>query len=1588
MILLLPKAFNRDTPSAREKTALRPPHRRAGSGGKRSGMRNMRLSSTKDTSLKRHSQTEMSYGALRAKLVDMPKTGESGFEGLVAALLSALTGDRYYIARSGDQPADAVSQPGAVAIQGKRYDQTNIDETEFEGDFHKACRMFPRLDCYVFAATRTTAQLSVLATQLQNQTGVDILLVGFGDADSALEALCVTYWDVAKTFPKLSELDASLANWAAGEAEKSELQAAVKRLRNTITDSMAVATSVHEKLHERLMERFGLSPSSARPSRFLIDLVNAVPRQSAEKALSEWWLEKKARTAAVIGEEGLGKSWIAARFAFNASESKVLVFWLDSADWSGAKSLEDVISEGLLQAGIEDPSLRDRISRKALVRWRETLLIVLDGVNEHAAQSTAQRLLSHLHASKTAPCRLLFTTRPRLWPSDERALWDLTTQIAASPFTDSELAEALSRLPSRVGPSELPAGLVEVARIPRYFQRATELRAHFKTLAVVTKPMVLWAELLQKVNAGDRQLTEKLRWSSPADVRRGLVKLATAAGAMKIAQGDAYDLLDASFGHRFEEIRNDLADQRIVLAPTGDQPSISPEHVILGFAIHLAGFVQLHDSDPVGGLADRLRRELEPVLAQDQLTEALFVGLQLSAFPEPQGVRISSKARAALLIAWTSSQNSRVNPERLVFWCAHDPLAYLDFVEEIFTEPVSDRWADLISMPLRSAWKESPTDLMASRMREWMLLVWRSYDCYAEKEIIVDGARLRVGRTSSQLRLSFVGIAVLSERPEESFLPILAVAWGTDFKSVRRHFFQHPSAPEEKYQDIGCKDIDNNIGALLRWRYTETVASKIEALRCETAPDSATHKGYAAMLRAFHEFGGMRIHPPEEELRLGRRMFDGAPDAYRLVLEECTELAVRDDFPDLAKQDQQILLAIMERVFRSEELESGYWRTRADLNAEMYLPWFAKYHPNYLIRFASEFRIRALKQKPPGPGLSLANDLPCSAELSPPGELLALAKQAAESERTETQARSDWTFALLHVLALTRLDEEQLLEWLQFASENKALRREIHIWQVVQLSPVLITDRIAKFARERAKEFCDDPPPSDRSDERFDFWASIGGTAGPPDEAYHEWVTDQMRRLKPAGDRRFYWLYLWFRSATGEQLADALADGTLVDHLTERGLRAMYFAGRDINEWAHLPQLDLPNLCRAIALDHVGILLLRAGRIEHLDEWGNALFTRAMELVGAPPFERRFWGDTRIIVNSTGRKLGATCENSADLETDLLRPEDPPRLGNDLSGEELEGQANQGIKIWRQDQKLLDQIDQCGFHDFEGVEPLAAFRDRNPDRFRVLATELLHRATAEPEKAFHLGGFIVSVVAAVAPLDSELALTTDRLLVRSRLRLSVTNGYNVSIVIAAFWRAAGSGHEACKRICRSLIQNAGTDEELMWHAITAQAEGATEELTKVCRELRQCVCAKQRCLAISLLAWIPTAGSDIDSFAENDPSGWVVQHARWAKEVVRQEIAARRYYEATLRERDNNRLLCRLRVLEPALTPTALVWADAIGSAATELEPRNRAALFLFWDGLGKKLEKAPNLYGRNVKEYLRGEPLNDLRSPKPTLIG
>jgi hypothetical protein len=1418
---------------------------------------------------------------LRDALVAMPETGVTGFEGLVATLLRALTGDRFYVARSGDQPADAVTSAADIAMQAKRYGRATVDETNFEGEFAKACRLIPNLDCYVFAVTRQTAQLRVVASKLQEQEAVDLIVLGFNSIDSELPALCVTFWQQVKHFTELDKLGSDFAAWASSQAAEPGVAAVVAGLGEQFKSSVPLAAMVRGQLQVYLDIRFGINTTSKRAVRFPIDLPHAIRRANPRLLLNEWWRSNETKAALLVGEEGMGKSVVAAAFSQETSEgASGLVLWLDSADWSGITTIEGIVASGLKHAGFVDEKLRQRLARKALKRWSSHLLVVLDGLNEKGARETAHHLLADIGARGAASPRLLFTSRQLRSRAYEKALWGTATIIPVQQFTDQELTEALGNLDPAIPIEELPASLLEVAKIPRYFKRAVELRAQFKSLRHVSREMVLWVDLLEKIDSGESQVTESIGWKSSDDLKRAMTKLATAAlhlppGADISSQG--YSVLKQSFDD-FDRTRLDLAEQRIVLDPTSDHPSVNKSHIILGFALHLGAIASMHGNERVDDLADRLRRELEPLLAQDYLTEALFVALQLSTLPTGAPYSLSSRARAAILFTWASSQNANANTERLAFWASHDSAAYLDFLEELFVAPVSDGWIRQLIEPLKWMWKAGNADpLIDTRLQTWLTLIWRR-ELHSESDVTEGKHVLRVARSQHQLILGNVALAILAENPVPTFLADLAIAAATDHLSREEHRFTHPTSGKETTQGFPCKDLDNNLGPVLRWRFTERVKPELEVLAAAGNDDPVLAKGANDLITSFDVFGWQSSKPNVQSLRDQIALFPCTAEEAANRFVDVPEFAARDDLPGISSHDQEIIATKVETAFSSPQLRNDLWYSSAAMEVDHYLAWFARYRPQCLSEIGATFRLKALAKEKAWLALDLANDLPYSRETVPPGELLRALKDLLLRTPEDAPERYDGSLLEAHVLALTCFAPDDLRDWLVFAASHKRARAHIHFWQV-HVFCRYIADDIAVFAREQAKRCCnEEADESDFSASEFDYWAAIGGTAGPPDLDYHLWVDAEIRRRVPTGHRRFYWRLLWLRTAPEEVLASHVADASILEFFAEDGFRALLFANRGISDWTGLTA-SINTLLELIPLDEVGAVLHLAKRDEDLARWGHVIFAQALERVGRPPFERQFWGTTILERDSAGRIGGSTCGRKRPVSEskEELRPKTTSfgDYAQHFSVEEQNREANAALKVWHGDLDALRDLDQGALSQFNALQALKAWRDQHPQEFKTYSEELLAGAVTRPADAYHVGGFIAAVIDALLPVDPDRAYQSHCDLQDSPMRVSTVNEYGQSTFTAALWVCAREGNNRAVVICRRLCESATTDEEIANLAITAVAEGAVETLLSVCNALLGSDLAKQRALPVSLLAWVPMdpAAKRLRELVQHDSSG-------------------------------------------------------------------------------------------------------------------
>lgn len=426
---------------------------------------------------------------LRKAACQLRAEGEDGFEGLVAALFEAETGKPFYVARKGDQPVGDAYSPGAgVAVQAKRYTTSRISENEVEGDIHRALRDAPALDVFIVASTKPSAQLAARLAQITNETGVDILFLVLADGLRDFGALCLAHLEVLQRF--LPKLTPDWKTWAVKEQLKPDTQHQLESLRQRLC-GLATWQFLGDVVRSQIIERFrGEGPGARMHNRIL--LAQAIPRPATGDRLREWWAEPKAMVAVLEGEEGTGKTWVAAAFAESLYASgNPIILWLDSLTWAQTTTVERLFQTALERLIVGDEKLRQRILRKIFHQWHAPVLLVLDGANERGAWNTADAVLQDYFTHQNQLCgrvRLLFTSRP-LSRRARATFWTNCLVVPVGPFSDAEFKAALDLAAPDVSPDDLTRAVKELAIIPRYFALCIRLRQRLVSLNHLTKEL-------------------------------------------------------------------------------------------------------------------------------------------------------------------------------------------------------------------------------------------------------------------------------------------------------------------------------------------------------------------------------------------------------------------------------------------------------------------------------------------------------------------------------------------------------------------------------------------------------------------------------------------------------------------------------------------------------------------------------------------------------------------------------------------------------------------------------------------------------------------------------------------------------------------------------------------------------------------------------------------------------------------------------------------------------------------------------------------------------------------------------------------
>lgn len=1542
----------------------------------------------------------------------MADDGPSGFEGLVGALLGQLLGQTFLIARKGDQPGgDGQGLNGQVRFQSKHYTKAKIPDATVEADFYRILAGQPELEVYVVATTNpVNEQLRSRLNKIEALHGIDVVTLDYGSEGASLALLLTTYWEVARSFSPLDKVPRGVADWIGEAAKQRETIDGITRLRGELLGSTRLFETLRQAAQDRFRARVGLTDTN-QVGDFTIRVKAAVQRRALRESISKWLQSEASRVILIEGEEGMGKSWAVASAVGDFDErADPVVLWLDSSQWSGVDDLKALLASALACLPLDRQPDSTGWERKLRLRWAERLCLVLDGVNERRESLlTAQTLLRELRETHGPKPRLIFTSRPlkRLHAYAESD-WGQSSRCSLGPFDEVEFSEALAHFSPPLIQQDIPKHLGDLARTPRLLPTCVRLRSEFGGFATVTRQMVLWAELLDKIRRTDPQVRQTLGWredEEAAEVIARLAKEALESGGRELPQ----HLLQECFSADPKDILVSLEELRMADRATQMRTSVTPDVNLLGLALFIREHLRQPAAPSVTEQADRFRLLLEPLADTDDRVRALLAALQLSWQFPPAPANDLSRHRAALLVAWALHRNADVHDELLQFWADHDVEAYVGFVEHVFEEAQRDPTVDVVLQPLVQVWRASGQSASAfkSALERWLLFTWPDGETRPSDSVDYKGHRLPVAKTTFQLRLTLAALHVLSARPDNTLLPALALSWATLDQACQTRLLPKTAAedsPREPHKHP-LKCWDSNFRSLLRRSYTESVLSELLRL-AQAEKDQVLSEGFRQLANGLGLVETPAVlalpptpsrfvwnaRPPIELLKAGKRLFPGTRDELHVQSSDFPHLVIRDDLPKLHPDDAAMLVGQAEQAIASGELASrGRVMTEEDYRWEHTHVWLARLHPKRFLEATSDFRMRAFQSREPLRSFLLVEDYLHDESRAAQSALLEQMLEFWRRRGANEEREGCFLAHRLHLLALLNFGESHLKDWLAYAVGEVSLREAIAGFAEFDFLVASLPKTLNSWVWDHLLKHYDDPSPdSDRAREAFDYWCILAAATAEPSDQHFDLLLSEFRRRSPEGDRQFHWLQLLWAVAPDERLRSGLEDGSLCPFFDNTGCYAMWSINRRWEpEW--LAPIGATDLLEALPVDEVGKAMATTARCQEFEIWGKELFGRAMELIGKPPPERRYWGQFSLEFDSSGHVSyqfvhTGTPKPESDQPT-LFQP--PPGWNPREWFSDGEHEANEALKLGNADYRAMAESPFSDHFNFGGLLALSEWRRRHPKMFLQRANLLLTEARRQPGKAYHLASLLHAVICNLLALEPDAALAAYRSLMESDFRVQCNTEHKIPQFEAALWNLGECNSPRHREIRRERLLSASNEVDVVVVAIAAQGNGGSSEAMHIAEEFCQASVARERAIGVSLLAWLAEDTSEriLEHLATTDPAQWLRRHAQWALEVNRQESAGVRFYRRLLGEPDAATMSVLLAQMLPSLTPAARCWRRKVEDeyfSKAKLPEKHRAVLINFWRGWNPREPKRLEIMGRMLGEWRFGEKLSDLTHPAP----
>jgi len=344
---------------------------------------------------------------LRAAALALKAIGPTGFEGLMAAVLAEVTGVPFRLAGGGSQfgiDGKTAHINEAIGFECKRY-SNDISRTDVMSKIADiAIQMNPSTDLWLLCATTAvSSQLTDDARTLASQHGVAISILDWTENGLPPLAAALASGRIAAEYHFKQNLEdkdiqrsavealgaiARSANFAASSS-------AILQELNAVSIGMRLALDANAKWHRAAFSNSKLARIRLGQPLCPLEKRNeelAVRTAPLDKIRSYLVGKSDGSIAAVLGEEGAGKSWSVAMSWLELANPPILLFFAadEFAAWSRSNDYETLLIEKLIE------QTGERRTETVMMRWRRRIalwhantipsrsriIVLIDGLNQ------------------------------------------------------------------------------------------------------------------------------------------------------------------------------------------------------------------------------------------------------------------------------------------------------------------------------------------------------------------------------------------------------------------------------------------------------------------------------------------------------------------------------------------------------------------------------------------------------------------------------------------------------------------------------------------------------------------------------------------------------------------------------------------------------------------------------------------------------------------------------------------------------------------------------------------------------------------------------------------------------------------------------------------------------------------------------------------------------------------------------------------------------------------------------------------------------------------------------------------------------